>query len=606
MSGRARGFDRAAAQRLRRRLFGPRPALVIGFGAALLVLLAGFTYVVLDGQAQSRGNAEKRFRGEAAISAQLTASIFATSAGSGRATAAESFGGRTVDLEALTALAKRSGWSYALILDRDGELLAASRGTPAAIRTRTARASAHIRAALAGRVSFSDVLPAPAGKGHVLEWALPFETPYGRRVQVEALGAGVIFDFLSSYLGRTRSGGQGPAYVLDSRNNVVGASGSAVKAGVRPNTPRLLEALRAADHGTYREAGVERYFVSVPVEGSGWHVVVSEQRSRLYGPLSGSKRWFLFALLAAFAVSGAAGLLFFRRALQTGSELAETNEELSTLNATLEERVAERTAAAEDHARELARSNVELEHFSSVASHDLQEPLRKIQMFGDRLRARLGDGLPEEPAADLERMQSAAARMQRLINDLLDFSRVTHRGKEFEPVDLGAVAEEVISDLEARVTELDARVDVSDLPVIDADRTQMRQLLQNLVGNALKFHREGEPPVIRVRGHVVPGQPARFSGDPVVGARCVVTVEDNGIGFDEKYAERVFTAFERLHSRSSYDGTGIGLSIARKIVWRHGGDITAQSAPDQGATFTVTLPISHATSVQGATKEESR
>jgi signal transduction histidine kinase len=207
--------------------------------------------------------------------------------------------------------------------------------------------------------------------------------------------------------------------------------------------------------------------------------------------------------------------------------------------------------------------------------------------------------LPEEPASDLSRMQNAAERMQRLINDLLDFSRVTHRGKEFELVDLGKVTAEVLADLEARVVELNARVDVADLPMIEADRTQMRQLMQNLVGNALKFHREGEPPVVRIRGEVFADQPPRFSGETTAGDRCVITVEDDGIGFDEKHAERVFTAFERLHSRSAYEGTGIGLSIARKIAWRHGGHITATGAPEQGATFTVTLPLSHANGRNG-------
>jgi signal transduction histidine kinase len=127
--------------------------------------------------------------------------------------------------------------------------------------------------------------------------------------------------------------------------------------------------------------------------------------------------------------------------------------------------------------------------------------------------------------------------------------------------------------------------------VIEADRTQMRQLLQNLIGNALKFHREGEPPVIRIRGEVVTAPAPSVSGEATFGDCCVITVEDNGIGFDEKYAERVFTAFERLHGRSVYEGTGIGLSIARKIVWRHGGDITARGVPQRGATFTVTLPL---------------
>jgi signal transduction histidine kinase len=196
-------------------------------------------------------------------------------------------------------------------------------------------------------------------------------------------------------------------------------------------------------------------------------------------------------------------------------------------------------------------------------------------------------------------MQNAAERMQRLINDLLDFSRVTHRGKEFELVDLGKVTEEVLADLEARVIDLKARVEVADLPVIEADRTQMRQLMQNLVGNALKFHRENEPSVIRIGCEVFAGQPPRFSGEATAGDRCVITVEDNGIGFDEKHAERVFDAFERLHSRSAYEGTGIGLSIARKIVWRHGGHITAKGVPDQGATFTVTLPLIHANGRNG-------
>ncbi|MDP9259980.1 MAG: ATP-binding protein, partial [Actinomycetota bacterium] len=239
------------------------------------------------------------------------------------------------------------------------------------------------------------------------------------------------------------------------------------------------------------------------------------------------------------------------------------------------------------------RSNAELEQFAAITSHDLQEPLRKIRMFGDRLGKRFVDEMPDEAAADLGRIQSAAERMQRLINDLLSFARVSSQGSEFEPVELAVVTREVITDLEARMTELNATVELGDLPVIDADSTQMRQLMQNLIGNALKFHREGVPPVVRIGGAVVDGRVPRFWGEATAGDHCVITIEDNGIGFDDKYAERIFTAFERLHGRSAYDGTGIGLSIARKIVWRHGGDITARSAPDHGATFTVTLPLSH-------------
>jgi signal transduction histidine kinase len=348
--------------------------------------------------------------------------------------------------------------------------------------------------------------------------------------------------------------------------------------------------------GRYREAGSERFFTSAPVKGSTWRIILSEPVSRLYPPAASSRNWLLFAVLAAFAIAGVVSVALLRRALISGAQFAQLNSELTVMNATLEERVAERTAAMQERAKELARSNAELEQFASITSHDLQEPLRKIRMFGDRLQTRHGADLPEEAASDLGRMQSAAERMQRLINDLLSFARVSSRGSEFERVELGIVAKEVVADLEARVTELNANVELGDLPVIDADPTQMRHLIQNLVGNALKFHREGVPPVVRIHGDVVDGHAARFSGEASTGDHCVITVEDNGIGFDEKYSERIFTAFERLNGRSAFEGTGIGLSIARKIVWRHGGDITARGAPDHGATFTVTLPLSHARS----------
>ena len=596
-----RVFDFVWLKRGLRWLLGPRPGLLLGLAALVLALLGGFTYVLLDSQVQSRREAEKRFGAEASISAELTAAIFTSSAGSTQAAASKAYGGRTVDEQALTSAATKSRQPYSLILDSDGKILAASRETSAAVRERVKTAPRHIREALAGSASFSDVLPASNGKGAILEWASPFATPFGRRVKVDALQAGLIFQFLSGYLGAARGENSSRAYVLDSQNRLLASSAGTAKPGDRLTSPGLLAALATGPAGSYRSsAGDRRYVTSAPVKGSTWRVVLTESTGRLYPALAGSRSWLLFAVLAAFAVAGAAGLLFFRRALLSGAKLAETNDQLTSLNASLEERVAERTAAAEEHARELARSNVELEQFSSVASHDLQEPLRKIRMFGDRLRARLGDGLEEEPAADLERMQNAAERMQRLIDDLLDFSRVTHRGKEFQRVDLGKVTEEVLADLEVRVAELNARVEVGDLPVIDADATQMRQLLQNLVGNALKFHREGEPPLVRISGNVIAGRAPRFSGETTAGDCCVITVEDNGIGFDEQYSERVFTAFERLHNRTSYEGTGIGLSIARKIAWRHGGDIKAKSAPEQGATFTVTLPLSHANGRDGS------
>jgi PAS domain S-box-containing protein len=228
----------------------------------------------------------------------------------------------------------------------------------------------------------------------------------------------------------------------------------------------------------------------------------------------------------------------------------------------------------------LEQSNRELEDFAYVASHDLQEPLRKIRAFGDLLRARHAAELPEQARDYVDRMQAAAKRMQVLINDLLSFSRVTTKAQPFVHVDLGHIAAEVVKDLEARVHESGGRIEVGPLPSIDADPLQMRQLLQNLAGNALKFHRDGVPPVVGIRGEIENG-------------RCRIVVEDNGIGFEEKYADRIFTMFERLHARAKYEGTGIGLAICRKIAERHGGEIRAHGKPGEGATFVVILPVHH-------------
>ena len=186
----------------------------------------------------------------------------------------------------------------------------------------------------------------------------------------------------------------------------------------------------------------------------------------------------------------------------------------------------------------------------------------------------------------LDRVRDAAARMSQLISDLLGFSRINTRAQPFVPVDLEDVLESVLSDLSVRLEEVGGSVETEELPVVEADPTQMRQLLQNLVGNALKFHREGVPPVVRVRAHQVE-QPRAMHVPP----RVRLEVQDNGIGFDEKFLDRIFTPFQRLHTRRAYEGTGMGLAICRRIVERHNGTITARSRSGHGTTFVVTLPL---------------
>ena len=245
--------------------------------------------------------------------------------------------------------------------------------------------------------------------------------------------------------------------------------------------------------------------------------------------------------------------------------------------------------------QELLRSNAELQQFASIASHDLQEPLRKIQTFGNRVKDKYGDVLTDQGRDYLERMQNAAQRMQALIDDLLTLSRVTTKAQPFVPVNLTQVAREVLSDLEVCIQRNGGRVEVGELPTIDADPIQMRQLLQNLISNALKFHRDEEAPLVKLYCQMLESQENPPRGGSPVAELCQIIVKDNGIGFDQKYVDRIFNVFQRLHSRSEYEGTGMGLAICRKIASRHGGSITAESTPGGGAKFMVTLPIQQRT-----------
>ena len=293
----------------------------------------------------------------------------------------------------------------------------------------------------------------------------------------------------------------------------------------------------------------------------------------------GSYHWCETAGHPVYAASGGR-VEHFLTSTRDVSERVETEEDLERANA------------------ELRLRNRELQDFAHIASHDLQEPLRKVRAFAELMREDYEEQVDEDGRYYLERMQDGAERMARLVSDLLSLSRVTTKGHPFEEVDLEEIVTVVRTDLEMRIEETDGRVEVGALPRLEADPVQMRQLLQNLIGNALKFHREGTPPVVQVRGtreaaaappdgiatseHVPPAP------RPIEQVRIVV--EDNGIGFEEKFLDRIFTPLQRLHGRDDYAGTGIGLAVCNRIAERHGGTIQAESTPGAGSRFTVLLP----------------
>ncbi len=343
----------------------------------------------------------------------------------------------------------------------------------------------------------------------------------------------------------------------------------------------ILAGARNAEHAKLLKQLGLRSYISVPLKTNrrivGAITFVSAESGRIYNE---DNMAFLedLARIAAIAVDNS---LLFKEAQAEIEKRKEAEENLSNLNKHLEQKIADRT-------QKLERSNRELQDFAYVASHDLQEPLRKIQAFGDLLQEEYAESLGSGKEY-VTRMLHAAGRMRVLIDDLLAFSRVTTKALPFSKVDLQQILSEVLLDLESTILQNKGKVIIeTPLPTIEADPFQMRQLFQNLLSNALKFHTKEKSPVIKITAKEVTKEETSKSEDK----KYVISIQDNGIGFDEKYLDRIFTIFERLHGRNEFSGTGIGLAVCRKIIERHYGSITAKSKPDYGTTFFLTLPVS--------------
>lgn len=253
---------------------------------------------------------------------------------------------------------------------------------------------------------------------------------------------------------------------------------------------------------------------------------------------------------------------------------------------------------------QLAQANKELQDFSVIASHDLQEPLRKIVAFNERIQSLSNGNLNPEARQYMTRVQNTIHRMQNLINALLQYSRVTTRAQESVPVDLNKLLQDLISDLDLRIQDTQATVEIlTPLPIIEGEPTQLYQLFQNLLTNSLKYAQRDVPPIIRISAGSVES-PERVGmdlhADAVLEFFTQIKIEDNGIGFDGKYAQKIFSPFQRLHGRNEYEGTGMGLAICHKITERHYGKIYAESESGTGSRFYLVLPLKQVSQEEAA------
>lgn len=320
----------------------------------------------------------------------------------------------------------------------------------------------------------------------------------------------------------------------------------------------------------------------------------------------------LWTLLVANTVGLVLALATFYITFRYSTRIKRLYDEIENANLTLEAKVQHRTEVLQRYSEELERSNRELEDFAFVASHDLQEPLRKIRAFGDRLLKKFAPVLGDQGQDYIKRMQSASERMSRLIEDLLSFSRVTTRQKEFEPVDLNEIMRDVQDNLEYAITDKNAIIEVDPLPVIDGDTTQLAQVFNNLLSNSLKFTKPDVRPHISITLQVLESsndaepeleEDLAFEEEP--SELICIQVQDNGIGFENQYKNRIFNLFQRLHGKDEYSGTGIGLAICRKIIERHGGKIDVDSEIGVGTRFSILLPVSHTPIEELNTETES-
>jgi signal transduction histidine kinase len=560
-------------------------------GMVVLALMAVFAVQLANNQAKSKQDIKNRVHERSMLAAALIDSLFQS--GQRQIPAqARLYGAPRVSNAVLNR--NLGANKYIVLVDGSGAVLAHSRGFTAEAGSDLAR-SAALQLLRRGRPwALGDVLP--YGGGGVINYGVMLPTRSGKRYLLTGIVPNTLSAFLQGELEQIPGVRGAYNYIFDGRGEVISSTNPTRPPGYRLHTPTQLNAFAHASGDVD-----SHYYDQVRLTNSTWRILLAAPNGPLFASVSGLRKWLPWLIFIAFGAVAAITLVLARRALRDSDRVRETNAQLGEANDKLEgvnleladtnQALAESNGALEvtndeleRRAQELARSNTELDQFASIASHDLQEPLRKVRTFTERITETEADRLSERGVDYLKRANASAERMQRLIEDLLKFSRVATQGRPFEPVDLNRVTAEVLEDLDDSIQRSGAVVAVGQLPTINADSHQMRQLIQNLVSNAIKFSREGVPPQVDISAKVE-------------GGFVRLAVIDNGIGFDTKYSHRIFRVFERLHGRGTYAGTGIGLALCRKIAERHGGTVLAESVPDAGSTFTVTLQTERAAGV---------
>ncbi|MDX6640456.1 MAG: hypothetical protein QOF12_1467 [Solirubrobacteraceae bacterium] len=549
-----------SAERLRRRSIRIAILFLVFMGLALGV----GAWQLARSQSQDRAGLRSRFASRATVTAGVLDSLFGVAFQQSAAQTTKPFRGK-VTTASLVAYAKQTQVVYVAVITAQGRIIAASPGAPAA------PGRSIIASALKSGFALGDI--SRNGQTPVVETALQFKGSGGGLRLLVSGSPGLLFTaFLSGSLKPLTPTDQGAAYVLDGHGAVLGSVGPG-RGRVAPPVPALVRAVAAGHTSGFYTNGRNSYFASAAQPHTHWHVVVTEPTSVLYKTASGVGRWLPWVILGFLALALLSIGLLMRRAIEAGARIAEVNAQLETSQDRLRDRAFELQATN----AELQRSNSDLEQFAYVASHDLSAPLRAVAGFSQLLGVRYRGRLDSDADEFIRHMQDGVDRMQRIIDDLLAYSRVDRSGLQSERIDLDAIFEEVLHGLGPDIAERDAEVTSDPLGMACGEPGQLSQVLQNLVANGIKFTAPGVRPAVHVSAQRADG-------------RVRISVRDNGIGVDPDHIEQIFKMFQRLHASQDYPGTGIGLAIANKIVDRHGGEITLAPADGGGTVFTFDIP----------------